>query len=64
METRKEYHIRKTQTKALRKFNIVKSLHNYWYYPHFGMYRKGKIHCSCPLCRAKTRYNGYKYSDQ
>ena len=64
LENRKAYHIRKTRSKALRKMRIVKDQHNYWYYPYFGMYRKGKIHCSCPLCRAKTRYEGYKHSDQ
>lgn len=25
---------------------------------------KGKVHCSCPLCRRKTRYNGWKASDR
>ena len=24
---------------------------------------KSKVHCSCPLCSAKTRKNGYKISD-
>lgn len=24
------------------------------YYEHYGQYIKGKIHCSCPLCAAKT----------
>lgn len=24
---------------------------------------KDKIHCSCPMCSAKTRRNGYKISD-
>lgn len=43
-----------TETKAKRKANIVHMLGDYWYYPHFGQYRKGKIHCSCPMCAAKT----------
>lgn len=30
---------------------------------HYGYLRKGKIHCSCPLCAAKTRKNGYTISD-
>ncbi len=25
---------------------------------------KEKVHCSCPLCRRKTRYNGWKASDK
>ena len=24
---------------------------------------KSKVHCSCPMCSAKTRRNGYKISD-
>lgn len=39
---------------ALRKVHIVHMLNDYWYYPEFGYYRKGKIHCSCPICSAKT----------
>ena len=27
------------------------------YYPHDGMYSKGKIHCSCKMCRSRD-YNG------
>lgn len=26
------------------------------YYKHDGMYSKGKIHCSCPMCKAKAYY--------
>jgi hypothetical protein len=26
----------------------------YPYYPYDGMYSKGKIHCSCPICACKT----------
>jgi len=35
------------------------------WYEHFGQYDKGKIHCSCHLCRAKTNddfYGGRNYS--
>lgn len=34
------------------------------WYPDFGRYRKGKIHCSCPYCRSKTNdpYYGKNYS--
>lgn len=31
---------------------------NYSYYAHDGQYSKGKIHCSCPLCKEKARHNG------
>ena len=36
------------------KARIVHDLNDYWVYPSFGYYRKGKIHCSCPMCTAKT----------
>lgn len=46
-----------------------KSKH-YWYYKFDGQYSKGKIHCSCSMCRNKT-YGGawtpepnWKYSDK
>ena len=41
-------------TKARRKQKIVHELNDYWHYKYFGQYRKGKIHCSCPMCAAKT----------
>ena len=68
-----------TYRKAKRKARIVHELNDYWYYPHFGQYRKGKIHCSCPRCAAKTNgkrpvniyygtngrfENNYKWSDR
>lgn len=46
-----------------RKKRIIKDLNNYWYYKHDGELSKGKIHCSCKLCRAKSRENGPKFSD-
>ena len=46
---------RKTDyAKAIRKQEIAHDLHDYWRYPSLGYYRKGKIHCSCPMCSAKT----------
>ena len=42
-------------TKAMRKYRLLKQLEGEsWYVKHFGMLRKGKIHCSCPMCAAKT----------
>jgi len=41
-------------TKARRKQRIVHEMNDYWHYKYFGQYRKGKIHCSCPMCAAKT----------
>lgn len=46
-----------TYLKSKRKENIVHNLNNYWHYKHFGQYRKGKIHCSCAMCSAKTNTN-------
>lgn len=52
---------RKNVTKALRKLNITK---HYWsfdshpYYSNLHQYSKNKIHCSCPMCSAKTRNKG------
>ena len=43
-----------TQAKAERKARIVHEQNDYWAYKYFGQYRKGKIHCSCPMCSAKT----------
>ena len=31
---------------------------NYWYVEHDGYLAKGKIHCSCPICSAKTKNKG------
>ena len=40
--------------KAIRKAKIIKNLHNYWNYKSLHELVKGKIHCSCPMCKAKT----------
>ena len=37
-----------------RKKKIIKEQNNYWYYEHEGELSKGKIHCSCWLCRHKS----------
>ena len=43
-----------TESKMKRKMRIVHEQHDYWHYPAEGYYRKGKIHCSCAMCSAKT----------
>ena len=48
----------KNYTKAKRKQRIVHEQNDYWHYPYFGQYIKGKIHCSCPMCAYKTRNKG------
>lgn len=54
------YHRFKTSVKQRRKFKYVKLYGlNYVY----GYLRKGKIHCSCPMCAVKTRVYGHKISE-
>ena len=58
----------KNYTKARRKHNINKSYHWYYndaeglhfypWYPNLHQYSKNKIHCSCPMCRRKTKNHG------
>ena len=43
-----------TYKKAARKKRIITDLQDCWYVKHFGMLRKGKIHCSCPMCAEKS----------
>lgn len=49
---------------AIRKRNIcLEVYHNEWY-DNLHEYSKNKVHCSCPMCAAKTRgyyYMGGKY---
>lgn len=44
-----------------RKERIVKETGSWWY-KHRGSLAKGKIHCSCPLCRRKS-YDDPRISD-
>jgi hypothetical protein len=39
--------------KAIRKKKIINA-YGWDYYDNLHQYSKNKIHCSCPLCRAKT----------
>ena len=53
----------KDYTKAKRKRHIdylIYGAHSYWYpwYHNLHQYSKNKIHCSCSMCRRKTRNNG------
>ena len=45
-----------------RKKRIIKDQHNYWNVRFDGELSKGKIHCSCPLCRRKS-YDYAKMQD-
>ena len=48
--------------KALRKRRLAssfwKNADKYPYYDNLHQYSKNKIHCSCPICSAKTRNKG------
>lgn len=59
----------KDYTKAKRKRNIdvyclgrpwndEEGLHHWTWYNNLHQYSKNKIHCSCPMCSAKTRNKG------
>jgi|AGTN01.2.fsa_nt_gi hypothetical protein len=64
-----------TQVHIKRKINIVKYC---WYAtsyrkperslfdePRFvGQLKKGKVHCSCPMCSAKTKTHGMTHNDK
>ncbi len=41
-----------------RKKQIIHKKNDYWHYKSDGTLSKGKIHCSCNLCRVKS----YEYS--
>ena len=49
--------------KAIRKKKIINA-YGFDYYDNLHQYSKNKIHCSCPLCRAKTRDNTYGPKEQ
>lgn len=43
--------------KAIRKKGIAEHNHGTTWYDNLHQYSKNKIHCSCPLCAAKTDFN-------
>ena len=56
----KRYH---DVTKALRKRRIAQSYSLFAFtgwYNNLHQYSKNKIHCSCPMCTAKTNTKSYK----
>jgi len=52
----------KNYTKAKRKYDINRSWGGWWFdhpwYSSLHEYSKNKIHCSCPMCRRKTKNHG------
>lgn len=63
MNRSKEYVRFQRYTHIERKKKIIKEQHNYWNYKFDGVLSKGKIHCSCWMCSAKTNVHGPKMSD-
>lgn len=54
--------------KALHKQYICRHHYGWEYYDNLHQYSKNKIHCSCPLCRAKEQLaknsmKRYKFSE-
>lgn len=54
-----------SRRKALRKRRIAREIYRNWYsdpdwelFDNLHQYSKNKIHCSCPMCSAKTRNKG------
>jgi hypothetical protein len=65
--SRTRAYTRKMRAKAIKRKKRIVS-HWHWfengYYPHDGMYSKGKIHCSCPLCKDKAYYGKHILTEQ
>lgn len=43
---------------AVRKHRIAREVLGWEYYDNLHQYSKNKIHCSCPMCSAKTNNKG------
>ena len=50
-----------SRRKALRKRRIAREICGWEMYDNLHQYSKNKIHCSCPLCRAKTNMKNMKW---
>lgn len=61
--SRSRRYLRSVRRRAIqRKQRIIKEQDNYWHYKYAGELSKGKIHCSCPMCRRKS-YDEAKIGD-
>ena len=51
---------RRMRRKHIRRKKEIAQLNfgSGWHYEFDGMYDKGKIHCSCPMCSQKTNNKG------
>ena len=58
------YNRYKSKMKALRKRRLSEKIYQSSFYDNLHQYSKNKIHCSCPMCSAKTRNKGKRrYKD-
>lgn len=62
MQRTRDYR-RKMRAKHIRRkkrivsfYPVSRAFDGFTYYKHDGMFSKGKIHCSCPLCKVKAFY--------
>ncbi len=66
--SRTRAYTRKMRAKAIKRKKRIVSNWRWWgdypFYPHDGMYSKGKIHCSCPLCKSKAYYGKHLFTRQ
>ena len=56
MKRTRAYRRRQRSRAIARKKRICLQHYGFEYYPFDGMYSKGKIHCSCPMCRGKDEF--------
>ena len=56
---------RNSVTKALRKRRIAEHNYGFAWYDNLHQYSKNKVHCSCNLCRFRSKFNPKQktYSD-
>lgn len=62
-ERDRAYRRKKNFSKARRKKRICLDIMGSDWYKHDGQYIKGKIHCSCPLCREKSKMKNARYGN-
>lgn len=63
MRTRAERR-RNNIIKSLRKQKLCQEIYHLNWYDNLHEYSKNKIHCSCPMCAAKTNGKKIKYGWQ
>ena len=63
MNRSRDYYRKQRARVIRRKQNNIHSQNDYWQVEPAGMLSKGKIHCSCPMCRHKS-YDEKSMSDK